>query len=253
MLGATHVRELHQAMLQRHGITHPTNARVLDFGCGDGASVYAYRRAGSAAFGVDIDDLAGDVRQRLIQDGLADAHEQVFAQLDLDNFSLPFPDEWFDFVFSDQVFEHVQNYPESIREISRVLKPGGASLHIFPARWRPIETHVLVPFAGVVQAHWYLLPWAYLGIRNAYQKGLSARETAKRNRDYLRDCTTYYSGRRVAAEFGRSFQSVQFVERDLIACTSGRLASLRRLLTLVPWLPWVVKTFHMRAVLCVKE
>ena len=39
--------------------------------------------------------------------------------------TLNFPDNTFDFVFSFQVIEHIQNDKEYIKEISRVLKPGG--------------------------------------------------------------------------------------------------------------------------------
>ena len=39
--------------------------------------------------------------------------------------TLNFPDNTFDFVFSFQVIEHIQDDKEYIKEISRVLKPGG--------------------------------------------------------------------------------------------------------------------------------
>ena len=40
-------------------------------------------------------------------------------------YRIPFDDNTFDIVFSDQVFEHVQDYPTAISEIKRVLKPTG--------------------------------------------------------------------------------------------------------------------------------
>jgi SAM-dependent methyltransferase len=44
--------------------------------------------------------------------------------------SLQFPDESFDFVFSDQVLEHVGGDPQqAVDESWRVLRPGGIALH----------------------------------------------------------------------------------------------------------------------------
>lgn len=44
--------------------------------------------------------------------------------------SLQFPDESFDFAFSDQVLEHVEGDPQqAIDESWRVLRPGGIALH----------------------------------------------------------------------------------------------------------------------------
>jgi len=44
--------------------------------------------------------------------------------------ALQFPDESFDFVFSDQVLEHVEGDPQqAINESWRVLRPGGICIH----------------------------------------------------------------------------------------------------------------------------
>lgn len=44
--------------------------------------------------------------------------------------SLGFPDESFDYVFSDQVLEHVEGDPyKAIEESGRVLRPGGVAVH----------------------------------------------------------------------------------------------------------------------------
>lgn len=55
---------------------------------------------------------------------------------------LPFPDEHFDAVVSDQVLEHVEGRPDAaVRESLRVVKPGGLILHttcfINPIHGRP--------------------------------------------------------------------------------------------------------------------
>jgi SAM-dependent methyltransferase len=47
------------------------------------------------------------------------------AQLDLNTHPLPYPDASFDLVTCSEVLEHVENYRAVLREIRRVLKPGG--------------------------------------------------------------------------------------------------------------------------------
>src|SRR5947209_2890717 len=116
--------QLHQDILSELGHTLAREARVLDFGCGTGAMVAEYRRRGYEAYGCD---------PRLEQ------ASDTMRRSDPDSSEIPFADQSFDFVFSDQVLEHVRDHAGVFAEIKRVMKPGAISLHIFPARWKPTE------------------------------------------------------------------------------------------------------------------
>jgi SAM-dependent methyltransferase len=228
-------RDLHLRVLQRRGVAPGPAARVLDFGCGNGASVHAYLEAGFDAWGCDIvapeDDLGA--RLRTIRSS---------------PYRLPFGDGEFDLVYSEQVFEHVMNPDEAIRELSRVLRPHGVGLHFFPSRYRPVECHVLVPFAGKFRPRWWLALWAKVGVRNEFQRGLDARDTVRRNERFLHDETNYLGRDALEFAFGRWFQQVAFVEADMLASTEGRarlLAPVARLAAL----PY--SECHMRAILTV--
>lgn len=48
--------------------------------------------------------------------------------------ALPFADESFDLVFSSHVLEHIPDRKKAVREINRVLKPGGFHICIVPTR-----------------------------------------------------------------------------------------------------------------------
>jgi SAM-dependent methyltransferase len=178
------------------GTPLPAQAAVLDFGCGEGAAVDAWRAAGYEAYGCDI------VLDR--------PHEWL--RLIEAPYRLPFDDATFDLVVSNQVLEHVQDHDAAFSEIRRVLKPRGLSLHVFPPRWIPTEPHVRVPFATVVQRYWWLAAWARLGIRNEFQRGMSWRDVAASNVEYLHTHTRYLTRKQLLAVGHRWFDEAAFVE-----------------------------------------
>ena len=54
---------------------------------------------------------------------------------------IPFPSSTFDLILSHEVIEHVQNDRLAIREMVRLLKPGGRIALFCPNRGYPFETH----------------------------------------------------------------------------------------------------------------
>ena len=175
-------RVLNVAVLETLGVDLPRTARILDFGCGAGRTVKALRTMGFVdVHGYDV----GDGRTLLSSDR---DHITTGTLLDL---RLPFSDDTFDLVISDQVFEHVQDQVRAFEELFRITRPGGHALHIIPARYAPIEGHVFVPFGGALQHRWWYKLWALAGIRNEWQKGLSADETADDNAFFVTEATRY--------------------------------------------------------------
>jgi SAM-dependent methyltransferase len=90
------------ALLQRAGIVPSRDTVMLDFGCGAGECVAQFRDAGYRIFGCDT-ALPADPDPRL----RTQMDELVIRQIDLQPNRLPFEDETFDLVFSNQVFEGV--------------------------------------------------------------------------------------------------------------------------------------------------
>ena len=156
-------------MWERLGVTPSPEMKVLDFGCGAGERVGEFRRKGYDAVGCDV-ALPRDAEGPL--GGLID--RGIVLPIASEPYRLPYDDQSFDIVYSITVFEHVMDYDSALAEIRRVLKPGGTSVHVFPSRWKPIETHAYVPFASRIQSYWWLYLWALLGIRNEFQRGESA-------------------------------------------------------------------------------
>jgi SAM-dependent methyltransferase len=189
-----------------------SGAVVLDFGCGDGQMVKHALQEGFDAYGCDqpLDTGEVEVKEPGVQQEMK-ASGRV-RDIALSPYRLPFEDQFFDIVISDQVFEHVRNYPETVAELRRVMKPGSVFLHCFPSRYIPIEPHVFVPGATVIRAHWWLMLWALLGIRNEFQHGLGAAEVAARNARYLNTGTNYLRPSDIKRHFRAQFSDVTFVE-----------------------------------------
>lgn len=90
---------------------------VLDLGCGDGRSADLFRRVAPDCewIGVDIEE-SPEVGARVRDD-------VTFVTYDGEN--LPFDSDTFDLVYSYQVMEHVRHPERVLKEVKRVLRPGG--------------------------------------------------------------------------------------------------------------------------------
>lgn len=64
---------------------------------------------------------------------------------DLDNLPLPFPDGKFDFVEAIDILEHVREFPDVMRELHRIMAPGGRvhieGPHFTSSTWCTDPTH----------------------------------------------------------------------------------------------------------------
>ena len=101
--------------------------RVLDLGCGEGRhAITAYLEERVQVLGLDLssEDLStASTRFRDFQDPADTSRRLDFVHAS--GLSLPFPDASFDKVICAEVLEHVPDYLTVLREIRRVLKPGG--------------------------------------------------------------------------------------------------------------------------------
>jgi SAM-dependent methyltransferase len=95
----------------------PEAPKVMDLGCGQGDSVDLFRALDPAVRWVGVDlERSPEVDERVRDD----AEFVTF-----DGINLPFEDRSFDLVYCKQVLEHVRHPDPLIREVARVLAPGG--------------------------------------------------------------------------------------------------------------------------------
>jgi len=229
-------------ILSNLGFSTGRDTKLLDFGCGNGELVAAYRRLGINAFGCDLQFKDGPHVQLLSADG-------AIRRIELP-YRLPFPDNSFEVIVSDQVFEHVADIETSFSELRRVLKPAGICLHTFPSRYILREPHVGVPLAGLIQSRPWLYLWALLGVRMPNQIGLSAIEVSEANYTYLHRSTHYLSKSAIREKAKKYFLAVAFREASYLL--HSRLArEANNLGFLLPLAAWLYSAVRMRTLVCV--
>lgn len=106
---------------------------VLDWGAGKGHVHYLLRKAG---FDVVSCDLNSEIGDSSFAQETPIIKEQGISVVPLGHpWLLPFPAETFDLVVSFGVLEHVEDDLSSLKEIRRVLKPGGMFFFAFLPGW----------------------------------------------------------------------------------------------------------------------
>jgi SAM-dependent methyltransferase len=97
--------------------------RVLEIGCGMGTDGAQFAKAGAIYTGIDLTDAAVELaRKRFQVSGLKGEFRVADAE------RLDFPDASFDLVYSHGVLHHTPDIEAAVREIHRVLKPGGRAM-----------------------------------------------------------------------------------------------------------------------------
>src|SRR5260221_2917426 len=93
----------------------------MDFGCGSKPYKSLFKNA-SEYIGVDYD---------------SEGHSHKNEKIDVfyDGKTIPFKDNSFDSILTSEVLEHVFNLEEILKELNRVLKPGGKILITIPFAW----------------------------------------------------------------------------------------------------------------------
>lgn len=97
--------------------------RVLEIGCGLGTDGAQFAKAGADYTGVDLTDAAVDLaRKRFELSGLQGTFRTADAE------KLDFADNTFDLVYSHGVLHHTPDTASAVREVHRVLRPGGRAI-----------------------------------------------------------------------------------------------------------------------------
>jgi SAM-dependent methyltransferase len=229
-----------EALAAAAGVPLRHDMRILDFGAGAGRHVAEFREAGYGdVWGVD---------RIFSSHSEGSAEDEFLVGVEPPEYKLPFPDDDFDFVYSTVVMEHVTSPGDALAEIARVLRPGGLSVHVFPARWRPIEPHTRVPLGGRFQSYWTFRTWAALGLRNEFQRDMPSTEVALINVQYCKTGVSYPTAHEWELRARPLFSHVGWDEATFVRATAGisRASRLLAPLLRVPGAELAYRGLHTR-------
>lgn len=106
------------------------HGRIMEDGCGVGMYMQHLLPLGGKVTGLDFDF------ERVVE-----SHVLGLDAINAAGEHLPYPENHFDVVMSNEVIEHVQDDKLAVDEIIRVLKPGGRLVLFCPNLGYPFETH----------------------------------------------------------------------------------------------------------------
>jgi len=103
--------------------------KILDLGCGFGRHAFEAARRGANVVALDagreeVEGVAATFAA-MVQAGALTTPNLHTASVQGDALALPFPDGAFDRVICSEVLEHIPNDVGAMRELARVLRPGG--------------------------------------------------------------------------------------------------------------------------------
>lgn len=98
--------------------------RLLEVGCGIGTDLVRFAKGGARVTGVDLSQTAIDLARKNFELNGVNAEELVAGNGE----ALPYADASFDVVYGHGVIQYTADAPRLIRELHRVLKPGGTGL-----------------------------------------------------------------------------------------------------------------------------
>jgi SAM-dependent methyltransferase len=111
---------------------HAKDAVILDYGCALGEWAIQLAPEAREVHGIDISDVAiASAQREAAARGLTNTH---FAVMDAHNTT--YPDNYFDFVFGIGIIHHLDTHL-SLKEVARVLKPGGVAIFREPLGANP--------------------------------------------------------------------------------------------------------------------
>lgn len=126
--------------------------RILDVGSGRGKFIVDFMKRGGDVSGIEINPAYIAIARERARAAGIDVKDVKIIEGVAEN--LPFPDRSFGFVNLSEVVEHVRDPNIVMREVSRVLAPGGMAYVSAPARYSVCDPHFHILFVNWIPRAW---------------------------------------------------------------------------------------------------
>lgn len=148
--------------------------KVLDIGCGSGALATRIAKHGAHVTAVDLTQTAVDLTR---ENATVQNLDVDVIRCDVER--LPIGSDTFDFVFSWGVLHHTETFENALKQVHRVLKPGGRSLIM--VYYRNSIVYYLHGLYWLIAKGYLLRGYTIHGVQDLYTDGyfhryFSARE-----------------------------------------------------------------------------
>jgi SAM-dependent methyltransferase len=121
----------------------PSACKILELGCGTGKLWHLNIQRIPSGWSIIVSDFSKGMIER-VQQVLSEV-QNIFSFQVLNAQHIPFKDNVFDAVIANNMLHHVSDVEESIRQIQRILRPGGRLFTITNGRNHMRELDDLVP------------------------------------------------------------------------------------------------------------
>ena len=120
----------------------------LDVGCGNGAQTVLFAKNFERWMAIDVEEHRLNEFRHVVDSGAMPLKHGTIRQYDGER--IPLEDGAVDVLTCIEVIEHTRSDSQTVKELFRVLKPGGTAIISVPNKWWIFETH---------GANLPLLPW----------------------------------------------------------------------------------------------
>ncbi len=150
----------------------PASSKILDAGCGSGVTAAKLMQRGYTVWGIDL-------AEPMIRQARELCGTDQFGVGDIEH--IPFADNTFDGVVSLGVIEYQESDEQALREIHRVLSPGGRAVIAIPNGRSPVRRmdDVVLRVVAVLRSAYYIVKYRLRG-RPAPVRGIPAGPVGRR-------------------------------------------------------------------------
>ena len=162
-------------------IDYKKNKKVFDLGCGTGQYLLQLSSLGLECYGADIsEEMLQSTRKKLTSLDVSDV-----TLINSDCYNLPFEDNFFDLIICIGVLEYLDDEKKALKEIKRLLRPGGFVIVTFPNFYK---------LRNLINPYYYLIRiWTYLFGKKSRAPSHSPQDSKDVKIDFGKSTVSRYS------------------------------------------------------------